>query len=288
MEQLDRKPQGEPVQIAIPRIQIPRISATGLFFFRGLVRRYFRRHFHAVRVSCAEHLRQQTGPLIVYANHSSWWDPMVCFLLSAELLPGRPHFAPMDAAALQRYSVLGRLGIFPVQIESARGAVQFLRTGEAIVRSGGVLWVTPQGRFADNRERPLVFKPGLAALAARLGTCTVLPLAIEYTFWDERKPETLLHFGQPVHVAGERADVIEARLLDALAIAMDQLRAKALARDSRGFDITLARGVVGAGGMYAFGKRLRALATRQSYRAEHSRSPDSPGGTPDGTPELRS
>ena len=267
--------------------QIPRISATGLFFFRNLVRRYFRSHFHAVRVSCAEHLQQQTGPLIVYANHSSWWDPMVCFLLSAELLPSRRHFAPMDADALRRYAVLGRLGIFPVQIESARGAVQFLRTGEAIVRSGGVLWVTPQGRFADSRERPLVFKPGLAALAARLGTCTVLPLAIEYTFWDERKPETLLHFGQPVHVAGEGAVAIETRLVEALATAMDQLRAKSLARDGRGFQTTLARGVVGPGGMYGLGKRFRALATCQSYRAEHSVSHDSPS-PPGRSPELRS
>ncbi len=271
------------------KTQVPRISPTGLYFFRGLVRRYFRRHFHAVRVSCAEHLSAQTGPLIVYANHSSWWDPMVCFLLSAELLPSRPHFAPMDADALRRYAVLSRLGIFPVQIESARGAVQFLRTGEAIVRSGGVLWVTPQGRFADPRDRPLVFKPGLAALAARLGACTVLPLAIEYTFWDERKPETLLHFGQPVPIAGERPDIIETRLLHALSLSMDQLRAKALARDIRGFQTTVAQGVVGAGGMYAFGKRIRALATRQIYQAEHSVSPD-PATTavPSRSPDLRS
>ena len=45
-----------------------------------------------------------------------------------------------------------------------------------------MLWVTPQGEFVDARTRPLEFKPGLAALAARVarveGGCTVLPLAI--------------------------------------------------------------------------------------------------------------
>ena len=77
-----------------------------------------------------------------------------------------------------------------------------------------------KGRFADPRERPLAFKPGLAALAARCPNgCTLVPLAIEYPFWNERLPETLLHFGEPVHIAEqttEEADrLLQTALLDA-------------------------------------------------------------------------
>jgi 1-acyl-sn-glycerol-3-phosphate acyltransferase len=255
-------------------MNLPTISTPVLLFFRRIVRGYFRRHFHAVRIAHAERFKGVTGPLIVYANHSSWWDPMVSVLLAAEFMPERKHYAPMDAAALEKYGILKWLGIFPVEMASARGAVQFLRTGEAILAAGGVLWVTPQGRFADPREQPLEFKAGTAALAARvaakLGSCTLLPLAIEYPFWDERLPETLLSFAEPVIVrAGESAEAVQQRSMVALEQALDELKGKAIARSPAAFEV-LAPGSLGTGGFYALGKRVRAFVTRRPYVPEHT------------------
>ena len=251
--------------------EVPPITRPLLRFFRRIVRGYFRRQFHAVRLSGAGRFCGVSEPLLVYANHSSWWDPMVAFLLAAELMPERDHYAPMDEGALNRYAILRRLGIFPVAMKTARGAVQFLRVGEAVLRKGGVLWITPQGRFVDARERPLVFKPGLAALAARAGRCTVLPLAIEYTFWDERLPECLLHFGEPVRVeVGERAEALDEKLRYALEETMADLKQRSLTRDPAGFGMTLARGRVGTGGFYGMGQRVWARVRGRVYRAEHT------------------
>ena len=255
-------------------MKIPAISTPVLWFFRRIVRGYFRRHFHAVRIAHAEHFRGFTGPLIVYANHSSWWDPMVSVLLASKRMPERRHYAPMDAASLEKYGILKRIGVFPIDPSSSRGAVQFLRTGEAILASGGVLWVTPQGRFADPRERPLEFKAGMAALAARVaasqGSCTLLPLAIEYPFWDERLPETLLCFSEPLTVhAGESVDSVQQRSMAALEEVLEELKAKAIARNSQAFEL-LSRGRLGTGGFYAIGKRVRAMATRKPYVPEHT------------------
>lgn len=255
-------------------MKVPAISTPLLGFFRRIVRGYFRRHFHAVRVAYPERFKGLNGPLIVYANHSSWWDPMVSILLAAKLMPERRHYAPMDASALERYGLLKRLGVFPVEMKTSRGAVQFLRTGEAILKDGGVLWVTPQGRFADPRDRPLEFKAGMAALAARvaetLGTCTLLPLAIEYPFWDERLPETLLYFAEPVLVVrGEATEPVQQRCLVALEEALDAMKEKSLTRDPAGFEV-LSRGTLGTGGFYAFGQWAKAVITRRAYVAEHS------------------
>jgi 1-acyl-sn-glycerol-3-phosphate acyltransferase len=248
-----------------------------LRFFRSIVRGYFRRHFHAVRISGTERFAamcQATEPLILYANHGSWWDPMVAFLLAERWMPQFQHFAPMDAQALERYQILKHVGIFPVEIATARGAVQFLRTSEAIARSGGVLWITPQGKFVDGRVRPLAFKPGLAALAVRVadnvGPCRVQPLAIEYTFWDERLPECLLHLGEPVLVnAGDTPSDVETRLIRALEDGMDTLKELAVRRDAALFE-TMARGTVGAGGFYALGQRIKSLFSGTPYRGEHT------------------
>ncbi len=251
--------------------ETPKISRFTLWFFRRIVRGYFRRHFRAVRISHAGNLSAQThGPLIVYANHSSWWDPMVQNILAAQLLPQREHFAPMDADALERYGILKRIGVFGVEMKTARGAATFIRTGLAILKSGGVLWITPQGRFADPRQRPLGFKPGLAALAARVpGGCTVLPLAIEYPFWDERLPETLLHFGEPVVIGGESAEVIERKLEVALLQAMETLQALTLTRNPAAFEL-LQRGRVGTGGYYEFFQRTWATLRRKPFQPEHT------------------
>lgn len=246
-------------------------------FFRRIVRGYFRRHFHGVRVAGAQRFvaaGTDQGPLLVYANHGSWWDPMVSILLAERLMKQRKHYAPMDASALERYGILKRVGIFPVEMKTARGAVQFLRTGEEIVRGGGVLWVTPQGRFVDPRVRPLEFKPGLAALAARVaqsaGRCTVMPLAIEYPFWDERLPECLLVFGEAVVVtAGEQTEAVQVRLIEALQTVMEDLKVRAVARDAAGFEV-LSGGTLGTGGFYGLGQRLKAMVLRRPYQAEHT------------------
>ena len=255
----------------------PRISRLTLALFRGIVRGYFRRHFHATRIQHAERfaaLAASTEPLIVFGNHCSWWDPMVSFLLAEKLMPSRRHFAPMDATALDRYAILKRIGVFPVEMSSARGAAQFLRTSEAISQGGGVLWITPQGKFVDPRVRPLEFKPGLARLAGRLadnaGFCTVLPLAIEYCFWDERLPECLLHFGEPVRITpAETPSHIEERLIAGLGNAMDELKLAALQRNPGEFQ-ELSRGTAGTGGFYALGQRLKAAILRRPYHPEHT------------------
>ncbi len=265
-----------PVTELTQRDQVPAISRSLLVLFRYIVRRYFRRHFHSVRLSGVHHLDSLQGPLIIYANHGSWWDPMIAYLLAAKLFPHHKHFAPMDADALKLYPVLRKLGIFPVEMRTPRGAARFLRTGQAILRSGAILWVTPQGQFADTRQRPLVFKPGLAALAARMGHCTILPLAIEYAFWDERLPEALLQFGQPIHLAPDTptdtAEALDRRLVVALETTMDELKARVLTRSPSAFERTLSFHAAGTGGIYGLAQRLRAIVLRKPYHPEHTPS----------------
>jgi len=249
---------------------IPAISTVTLRLFQRVVRSYFKRHFRAVMAQQKELLAQATGPLIVYANHSSWWDPMVSILLAQMLLPGRRHYAPMDADALKKYPILSKLGIFPVEMSSARGAAQFLRTSQAILADGGVVWITPQGRFVDPRETELGFKPGLGALAVRVPEVKLLPLAIEYTFWNERLPETLLRFGQTVGMAaGTSSEQATMQLESALAKVMQELRTSSLMREASAFDVLLT-GARGTGGLYALGRRVRAVFTRETLPMDHT------------------
>ena len=247
-----------------------------LSFFANYLHWYVGRHFHAIRVANASRFPSVSGPLIAYSNHASWWDPLALILFSRYFLPTSDHYAPMDATALKHYGFLRKLGLFPIETGTRRGAVQFLRAAEEILsRPHSILWVTPEGRFTDMRTRPVVFRPGLAALVARLGACTLVPMAAEYTFWDERLPEILICCGQPIKVSEGRQHSTEEwneRLCAALAATQDELAALAKLRDPANFE-TILSGRVGISGVYEGWKRLLALLTGRAYQASHGSIP---------------
>jgi 1-acyl-sn-glycerol-3-phosphate acyltransferase len=233
---------------------------------------YVGRHFHAIRVANAGRFPNVTGPLIAYSNHASWWDPLALILFSRYFLPTFDHYGPMDATALKHYGFLRKLGLFPLEAGTSHGAVQFLRAAKEILsRPHSVLWVTPEGHFTDMRTRPVVFLPGLASLVARLGACTLVPIAAEYTFWDERLPEILICCGQPIEVNNGRRQSTEEwneQLCTALAATQDELAVLAKLRNPENFE-TILSGRLGVSGVYEGWKRLLALLTGRDYQASH-------------------
>jgi 1-acyl-sn-glycerol-3-phosphate acyltransferase len=259
-----------------PVVEIPRRWPWLFQAFRRYSHKYAARHLHAVRVSRAGLPPQSwTGPAVVVLNHPSWWDPILAFILS-NLWPDRLDYAPMDAAALKKYGFLSKVGLFGVETGSIAGAEQFLRTARAILaHDHASLWITAQGQFTDVRERPTKLRSGVGHLAAGMDRGVVLPVALEYPFWDERTPEGLVCFGEPLDVARHQrrsARQWTAHIETALQAAQDQLAADAVSRDPARF-IDLVKGKAGVGGMYDFGRRLKAWARGRRFRPDHADSP---------------
>ena len=253
---------------------VPRISSRLWGGFARYGRWLVARHFHAVRLSRAGGRPSNVppdGPLIVYMNHPSWWDPMIGILLASRWWPHRRHYAPIDAAALDQYRFFSRLGFFGVEQNSPRGAAAFLRNSLAILEQpDAVLWITPGGCFADPRARPVVLKRGLAHLVRRARAASVVPLAVEYPFWEERFPEALVRLGRviPAQPGAGNAAAWRVLLQSELAATQDALAAEAVARRPEDFD-TILPGRAGVGGMYDAWRRLRAAARGERFQYEH-------------------
>jgi len=180
---------------------LPRTSPLLLSWFRWYGRRYLARHFHTLRISRSGAAPPDAGPLIVFLNHASWWDPLVCLALGQRFFPERESYAAMDAEALEKYRFFRRLGFFPVRRGPHAGR-DFLRVAPRVLEQpGAILWLTPQARFADARERPVQLKPGVGILMKQMPSVAAVPLAIEYSFWEERKPEALVRFGKAIHAS---------------------------------------------------------------------------------------
>jgi 1-acyl-sn-glycerol-3-phosphate acyltransferase len=252
----------------------PAVSPLLVSMFGRYCEGYLARHFHAVRLSKAQRpdpVAIHGKPLIVYFNHPSWWDPLICLQLASLLFPGRAHYGPIDAAALGKYRFFEKLGFFGIESGTARGARRFLSASQEILaRPDTALWVAAEGCFTDPRERPVRLRSGIGHLASRVRDAVLLPLALEYPFWEERSPEALARFGEEIPTGD--ADLAAADwtpiLEDGLGSALDALAAESLARDPARFEVLLG-GTAGVGGVYDAWRRLKARFHGERFEPRH-------------------
>lgn len=267
------KVESESAKASAPS-KVPQVSDRLIYWFDWYLQRYFPKHFHAFAISNVEAATSIDTelPLIVYMNHASWWDPLTALVLAKKYFPNRQLFAPIDAVALQKYQFMQRLGFFPVEQDKLHGAGNFLKTSRAILSNPGAsVWLTPEGQFADPRERDLPFQPGLAHLVSKMEHGVVLPLAMEYPFWEERLPEALGRFGEPISIADhvgvgkeEWRQILESRLRET----QTQLESDSLVRNSEAFEILIS-GQSGIVWMYDILRRFKSVFTGKKLDQTH-------------------
>ena len=181
-------------------------------------------------------------------------------------------FAPIDAESLRKYAFFAHIGFYGVEQHSPRGAVTFLRTTSAILDSrSNVVWLTPQGRFMDARERPLRFQRGIGALAMEAPEAVFLPLAVEYTFWTEPQPEILASFGEAAIPSKEPlrgVDEWTERFSRALESMQDELATRSCSR-GRADWLVIDKGARGVTPAYDAWRVLRARMRGKDFAREH-------------------
>ncbi len=244
-----------------------------LLCFAIYLRWYLKRNFHSLRI-LKTGLPVDAGdkPLVIYSNHPSWWDPLIYILIANQKFSSRIGFGPMELKALENYAFMKRLGIYGVDSESRQGIRTFLRVSKHLLSiPNHCLWVSAQGEFSDPRSRPLGLRPGISYLLKNCPESIFMPMAIEYPFWDERYPEALVSFGQPIESVKlkqlPRNNIMS--ILDSLLCqSMDDLAKMAATREQKHFE-TVLEGNYGVGGIYHLTQQLKARFFGKSYHPKH-------------------
>jgi 1-acyl-sn-glycerol-3-phosphate acyltransferase len=138
-----------------------------------------------------------SGPLLVAANHLSWYDPIILALV----LPRRIwFFAKMEVF---RWPIVGWLCRLTGQIPVHRGEADraALEKALAYLREGRALIVFPEGTV-ERQEQMIAAHTGMAMLAVRTGA-TVLPVGHTGTRRILRSrrswfPRVTIHIGEPL------------------------------------------------------------------------------------------
>jgi len=206
--------------------------------FERYLRRLARRNFTAV------HLRPPPAPpapptlptdlpIIFVANHTSWWDGFLAYLVGRTL--GTTFHVLMETRHLARYRFFLRVGALPIDRSSAPRAWADLERARAVLTPGNGLWVFPQGARRPASEPLIGLETGAAHLALGAASAVrVVPVGYRYQFLGEYQPEAFAWVGEPWVVTpgsanrraltGEMADRLNA-VLEALdrTIALEDL-----------------------------------------------------------------
>ncbi len=123
----------------------------------------------------------------------------------------------------------------------------------------------------DVRERPIRLQRGVGALAAQMEEVEFLPLAIEYSFWTEPRPEILVSFGEPAIPGKEPSRGAEEWtefFTSALEDAQDELATRSCRRDLADW-LVIEKGASGVSAVYDLWRRLRARMSGSEFTREH-------------------
>lgn len=239
--------------------------------FRWYASRLVRKNFNAIRLArggerVLAELEAHDGPTMLLLNHQSWWDPILTASLAGIHARSREVFAPMDRAMVEQFKFMRKLGLFGVDLDNPAAFKAMVKYASELAASNPrpSFWITPQGGFADVRA-PLELRPGAAAIASRLDSAgrspRVVSLAIEFTFWEDRKPEVLLLANTCRPPERSTTSHWQRHMAESLGTAMRELADLSIARDPAAFETVLGRGASGVNPIYDAILRLTGRQT---------------------------
>ncbi len=160
------------------------------------------------------------APVVMVANHVSWWDG---FLLRDvhRVLGGRTSlYTVMRTDELGRHPFLRRIGGIGFQPERPVTLRAVVRELARRVEEEGV-WISffPQGRIRPSWERPLGFAPGIRLLLERIGPAVVLPIGLHLEPLNGVTPAAFVSVGPALSGTGHGDE----RLEDAVAHEVDRI-----------------------------------------------------------------
>lgn len=202
--------------------------ALNWLIYQTLIYAPTRRHFARVRLRQAAPKPERNGPpVILFANHSSWWDGYMVMLLN-ERAWKLDAYVMIEETQLARYQFFQFLGGFSVDRHNGRSAAASLGYSASVLneKPGRMLLIFPQGEILANDRRPLAFYSGIGHLARRVRDGRFYPLALRYEFVGEQRPEAFMSVGAPLSFpdASNTAKEITATLARALTEELDRLR----------------------------------------------------------------
>ncbi|MCD9188018.1 MAG: lysophospholipid acyltransferase family protein [Pyrinomonadaceae bacterium] len=203
-------------------------------------RNLLKRRFNSLQISNSSIFEtlDRNIPLIIYANHSSWFDGIVAYQISRHFK--LDFYVMMEEKQLKDLPLFQKLGAFSVVREKPREAIESLNYSARILTENAnrVLWIFPQGEILPNDTRPLNFYNGISKIIEKLDKCHTLAIAMRYEFLGNFKPEIFVSLGnfEPFNANDLKKDrKLTAKFSQNTENLLNEIKSKIISRDFSGF-----------------------------------------------------
>lgn len=172
-----------------------------IFFFKMLEHR-----FYSLKIKNKElfNTRNPNYTNIFYTPHCNWWDGVVGYNLIRRVFNLKLRIMIEE---LNRFPLLAQVGAFPVNKKSPQDSMKALKyIVDDLKKPDMGLWIFPQGIIRPPNYRPIEFQTGMTYIAQNIakkhGGVNLIPLAVNYVFLREDRPEVLVEVGEPIIING--------------------------------------------------------------------------------------
>jgi len=206
-------------------------------FFGIYHNRLIKKHFYQIHLGGGENYKKLDPalPVILYANHSNWWDGFIAYYLTNRLWKKDDHLM-MDIEQMKTYSFFKYIGVFSVDRKHPKSAVESIEYAANLLKgTNKYMWIFPQGTMQPQDYRPIEFYNGITKLTEKLGGVNLLPVSIRYEFLMEQRPEVFIKLGEPDVVKGIPAKELTSVLQNKLVLQLDELREDVITGKLSGF-----------------------------------------------------
>lgn len=175
-------------------------------FFYGMLEN----RFYAFRYKGAENFfkKDNNTPVIMFAPHSNWWDGIVGYHICNKIFKKEIRLMVEE---LNRFPLLRRGGAFNVNKKSPQASMEAIKYSIDILGDlNNILYLFPQGIIKPPNFRPIEFQSGLAYIAEKAakkyGKVALMPIAVNYMFLRDNRPEVLVEMGELIEVDACKLD----------------------------------------------------------------------------------
>lgn len=189
-------------------------------------KRLLKKHFYAVHINGQQNIQalNPSLPVIMYANHSNWWDGFIAYFLTNRILK-KDDYLMMDIKQMMKYSFFKFIGVFSVDREKPAEAIRSIIYAADLIRdSERYLWIFPQGEMFPQDKRPLNFYSGISKIVEKAGNVYLIPVCFRYEFLMEQRPEVFISIGSPDIFSGKNESSLPEKLRNKLESQLDILR----------------------------------------------------------------
>ncbi|MEO7102179.1 MAG: lysophospholipid acyltransferase family protein [Gemmatimonadaceae bacterium] len=140
-------------------------------------------------------------PVMLVANHVSWWDGFVLRAIQMRLRPSSALYTIALERELNQHSILRAIGGIGIEPDSPDSILRAVRQFQAKRRKlpDAVFGYFPQGCITASFRRPLGFRRGVELFARAIAPVTIVPVAIHIEPGVCLAPTAFVSVGAPIH-----------------------------------------------------------------------------------------